>query len=97
MEMGYQLQVSTYNFETENYVLRNAKNNLDKQVKEYFTLRETMPDIKKLNTENALIASKEHAKKIEDKLKEIKRTREHYLSDLQAKVQSYKEENNLNE
>lgn len=97
MEMGYQLQVSTYNFETENYVLRNAKNNLDKQVKEYFKLRETIPDIKKLNTENALIVSKEHAKKIEDKLKEIKQTREYYLLDLQMKVQSYKEENNLNE
>ena len=97
MEMGYQLQVSTYNFETENYVLRNAKNNLDKQIKEYFILRETIPDIKKLSTENALIVSKEHARKIENKLKEIKQTRENYLSDLQMKVQSYKEENNLNE
>ena len=97
MEMGYQLQVSTYNFESEDYVLRNIKNNLDKQVQEYFNLKKTIPDIKNLSTENALVVSKEHAIKIDDKLKEIKRMREHYLFDLEAKVQSYKEENNLNE
>ena len=97
MEMGYQLQVSTYNFETEDYVLRNVKNNLDKQVKEYFNLRETIPNIKNLTTENALVVSKEHAIKIEDKLKEVKHMRDNYLADLEARVQSYKEENNLNE
>lgn len=97
MEMGYQLQVSTYNFESEDYVLRNIKHNLDKQVQEYFNLKKTIPDIKNLSTENALVVSKEHAIKIDDKLKEIKRMREHYLFDLEAKVQSYKEENNLNE
>lgn len=97
MEMGYQLQVSTYNFESENYILRNEKDNLDIQVKEYFNLRETIPDIKNLNIENALAVSKEHAIKIQDELKEVKRMRDDYLSNLEAKVQSYKEENNLNE
>ena len=95
MEMGYQLQVSTYNFESEDYVLRNIKNNLDKQVQEYFNLKKTIPDIKNLSTENALVVSKEHAIKIDDKLKEIKRMREHYLQYTQGFLRNSNLNNNL--
>lgn len=82
MDIGYQMQESTYNFETQDPLLSNRRREVETARERYVEER------KKLTTTNSIIlpmATDYHV------LNEV------YLNELEAKVQSYREENNLNE
>ena len=85
MELGYQMQESTYNFELEDSVLHNRYVELygnRGKLKNYIAERQ------KLNasteTVNALLS-------------DFRALEEDYINQLTDKIQSYREENNLNE
>jgi len=82
MDIGYQMQESTYNFETQDPLLSNRRQEVETAKERYVEER------KKLTTTNSIIlpmATDYHV------LNEV------YLHELEEKVQAYREENNLNE
>lgn len=85
MELGYQMQESTYNFELEDPVLRSRYTKLygsKGKLKNYIKERQ------KLNTSTETV---------EALLTEFRILEEDYINQLTDKIESYREENNLNE
>ena len=83
MDMGYQMQTSTYNFETEDPVFRTLKSEVEKLFSEYIKKQQAIDGVT--------------SKDIVEAFREYKIHKHFYLNRLRDKVQSYKEENNLNE
>ena len=83
MDIGYQMQTSTYNFETEDPVFRTLKSEVEKLFSEYIKKQQAIDGVT--------------SKDIVEAFREYKIHKHFYLNRLRDKVQSYKEENNLNE
>lgn len=82
LDMGYEMQRSTYNFEQEDSYLKSLNTGLEANQTEYFTLRES------------LLAT---PAQIEAKFKQYKSAQRFYLDELELRVNAYREENDLNE
>ena len=82
MDIGYQMQESLYNFETQDPLLSNRRKEVENAKDRYVEER------KKLTATDDIILPLISNYNV---LNEI------YLNELEAKVQSYREENNLNE
>ena len=82
MDIGYQMQESSYNFETQDPLLSNRRKEVENAKDQYVEER------KKLTATDDIILPLISNYNV---LNEI------YLNELEDKVQSYREENNLNE
>lgn len=82
MDIGYEMQRSTYNFEQEDSYLHSLNLELEQSQIEYFNARKTIGN--SLSSINKLY-------------REFKAEQRFYLSELEMRVSAYKEENDLNE
>lgn len=82
MEIGYQMQDSVYNFEKQDPLLSNRRKEVEQKQEAYFEERKNLSA-----TDNSILPL----------LSDYNVYKRIYLQELETKVQSYREENNLNE
>ena len=93
IDIGYDMQRSTYNFEQEDSYLSQLRQELENLQNEYFAVRRT---VLSTSSEYANIIATYPAL-INEKYQAFKAKQRFYLRELEMRVNAYKEENDLNE